>query len=66
MKVYIIKGNNGEMYEDYYEWIEAIYLNKENAKKELNRLKQQARIDWLKEPLYEERQYTIEEYETKN
>ena len=30
MKVYLIQGNSGEVYpEDYYEWIEGIYLVKE-------------------------------------
>ena len=31
MKVYIIIKNNEEEYEDYFEWIEEVYKNKEKA-----------------------------------
>ncbi|WP_298061761.1 hypothetical protein [uncultured Rikenella sp.] len=56
MKIYIIKGNNNEVYEDYYEWIQSVYLNKENAEKEIEVLKKK----------YEENNYYIEEYEIKD
>lgn len=56
MKIYIIKGNNNEVYEDYYEWIQSAYLNKKNAEKEIEVLKNK----------YEENNYYIEEYEIKD
>ena len=51
MKVYVIIENNEEEYEDYFEWIEEIYNNKEKAKtrfKELvatNKYKKDRRVD---------------------
>lgn len=33
MKIYVIFKNNEEGYEDYYDWIEEIYENKERAEK---------------------------------
>lgn len=64
MKVYIIKGNNGEMYEDYYEWIESVYIDKEKACKERDRLNRKSKRDYKKEKgLYELRSYKIETYE---
>lgn len=66
MKIYIIKGNNNETSEDYYEWIEAVYLSKENAMKELRKLETKAHKEYLKNKLYEEKQYEIEEYEVKD
>lgn len=33
MNVYIIFKNNEEEYEDYVDWIEEIYINKEKAEK---------------------------------
>lgn len=33
MNVYIIFKNNEEEYEDYFDWIEEIYINKEKAEK---------------------------------
>ena len=51
MKVYVIIKNNEEEYEDYFEWIEEIYSNKEKAKirfKELvvtNKYKRDRRVD---------------------
>ena len=32
MKVYLIKVWNGEAYEDSYEWIDKVFLNKDKAK----------------------------------
>lgn len=64
MKIYIIKGNNGEMYEDYYEWIESVYIDKEKARKERDRLNRKAKRDYKKEQgWYELRSYKIETYE---
>lgn len=63
MSIYIIKGNNGEMYDDYYEWIEEVFFNRQKAEKRLKELKKEAHDDYKKEPIYEERQYKIEEYE---
>jgi len=33
MKVYIIIKNNEEEYDDYYEWIEEAYANKDKAER---------------------------------
>lgn len=66
MKIYMIKGNNGEEYEDYSEWIESIYLSKENAKKELAKLRKQAKKRFKKGETYEEFQYWLEEVITKD
>lgn len=66
MKIYIIIGNNGELYDDYYEWIEAVYLSKENAKKELKKLRKETHRDKIRGILFTEFNYKIEEYETKD
>ena len=67
MKIYIIIGNNGEPYpEDYYEWVEGVYIAKGNAKKELKKLKAKANRDYKKEPFYEKRKYEMKEYVTKD
>jgi hypothetical protein len=67
MKIYLIQGNSGEVYpEDYYEWIEGIYLSKENAKKELKRLKAKAKRDHKKDNFWAEREYKIIELTTKD
>jgi hypothetical protein len=67
MKIYLIQGNSGEVYpEDYYEWIEGIYLSKENAKKELKRLKAKAKRDYEKDHFFAEREYKIIELTTKD
>ena len=66
MKIYVIKGNNGGDYEDYYEWIEKdVYLVKENAQKELNRLRSKATRDYKKDR-WRKRAYKIEEYNIKD
>ncbi len=66
MKIYAIRGNNGEEYEDYYEWIEKdVYLQKENAEKELKRLRNKATRDYRKDSWYK-REYKIEEYNIKD
>lgn len=59
MKIYLIQGNNNEVYDQYLEWIEGIYLSKENAKKELEKLRVKARRDYAKNQLFAERQYEI-------
>lgn len=66
MKIYLIQGNNNEAYDQYYEWIEGIYLAKENAKKELKKLRAKAREDYEKNTLYAERQYEIITLTTKD
>ena len=66
MKIYLIQGNNNEVYDQYYEWIEGIYLAKENAKKELKKLKTKARRDYKKDQLFAERQYEIITLTTKD
>jgi hypothetical protein len=66
MKIYLIQGNNNEVYDQYYEWIEGIYLAKENAKKELKKLRAKARRDYEKNTLYAERQYEIITLTTKD
>lgn len=63
MSIYIIKGNNGEMYDDYYEWIEEVFFDRRKAEKRVKELKKEARKDYKKDQLYEERQYKIEEYD---
>lgn len=63
MTIYIIKGNNGEMWEDYYEWIEEIFSDKRKAEKRVKELKKEAHKDFEEEPWMEERRYKIEEYE---
>jgi N-acetylneuraminic acid mutarotase len=66
MKIYLIQGNNNEAYDQYYEWIEGIYLAKENAKKELKKLKTKARKDYKKNQFFAERQYKIITLTTKD
>lgn len=66
MKIYLIQGNNNEAYDQYYEWIEGIYLSKENAKKELEKLRAKARRDYKKDPLFAESQYKIITLTTKD
>ena len=66
MKIYLIQGNNGEMAEDYYEWIEGIYLAEGNAEKELKKLKAKAKRDYKKDHFWAERQYKIIELTTKD
>ena len=66
MKIYLILGNNNEAYDQYYEWIEGIYLAKENAKKELKKLRTKAKEDYEKNDLYAERQYEIITFITKD
>lgn len=66
MTIYVIKGNNNEMYEDYYEWIEGVYIAKGNAEKELRILRTKANEDYEKDMFYPKRQYNIEKYETKD
>lgn len=63
MTIYIIKGNNGGMWEDYYEWIEEVFFNRQKAEKRIKELKREARKDFEEEPLMEEKRYKIEEYE---
>ena len=62
MKIYIIYGNNGGKYDDYYEWIEGLYLAKGNALKEIERLKKEKPKDCLGFEL----QYCIKEFITKD
>lgn len=63
MKVYLLYGNNGEMYEDYYEWIEGVYIDKEKARKQKDKLTRKAKQDYKKGIDWEERKYWIKEYE---
>lgn len=66
MKIYVIKGNNCEYYEDYFEWIEKdVYLSKENAKRDLKRLRDKATRDYKKN-IWDKREYKIEEYNIKD
>lgn len=66
MKIYVIKGNNCEEYEDYYEWIEKdMYLSEENAKKELKRLRNKATRDYRKN-IWDKKEYEIEECNIKD
>lgn len=66
MKIYVIIGDNGETFEDYYEWVEAVYIAKENAQKELKRLRDEAEKDYKKDKFYPKRKYRIKEFETKD
>ena len=66
MTLYIIHGDNNEMYEDYYEWIEGIYLSEINAKKELVKLKRQAEKDYQEDMFYPKRRYRLRKCETKD
>lgn len=66
MKLYVIKGNNCDEYEDYYEWIEKdVYLSKENAQEELRKLQEKAYRDYKKDG-WNRREYEIEEYNIKD
>lgn len=65
MKIFMIKGNNDEIYEDYYEWVESIWVDKDNAKNELKELRKKAAKDYKKDPYYK-RIYKIIELETKD
>ena len=66
MKIYVIIGDNGETFEDYYEWVESVYITKGNAQKELRRLRAKAERDYKKDKLYSKRNYRIKEFETKD
>lgn len=66
MKIYVIIGDNGETFEDYYEWVEAVYIAKGNAQKELKRLRAKAERDYKKDEFYPKRNYRIKEFETKD
>lgn len=66
MTLYIIHGDNNEMYEDHYEWIEGIYLSEINAKKELVKLKRQAEKDYQKDMFYPKISYRLRKCETKD
>lgn len=66
MKIYLIQGNNNEVYDQYIEWIEGIYLSKESAKKELKKLRTIAREDYEKDQFFAERQYKIITLTTKD
>jgi len=67
MKAYILSGNNGEMYEDYYEWIVAVYLEKEKANKHLQLLEKIEEETYQKainnDEYYTKCKYYIKEYE---
>lgn len=66
MKIYVIEGNNCEEYEDFYCWIEKdVYLSKENAEKELERLRANADIAYKKNR-WDKRKYAIKEYNIKD
>lgn len=62
MKIYIVKEDNGQDYEDYEEWIISVYFSKENAKKEVKNLraKEKKSGHWYKHNYY------IEEFTTKD
>ena len=66
MKIYVIIGDNGETFEDYYEWVDSVYIAKGNAQKELKRLRAKAERDYKKDKLYPKRNYRIKEFETKD
>jgi len=66
IKLYLIQGNNNETYDQYYEWIEGIYLAKKKAEKELKKLRTKAREDYEKNTLYAEKQYEIIKLITKD
>lgn len=66
MKIYVIIGDNGETFEDYYEWVDSVYIAKGNAQKELKRLRAKAVRDYKKDELYPKRNYRIKEFETKD
>lgn len=66
MKIYLIQGNNNEEYDQYIDWIEGIYFSKENAKKELKKLRTIAREDYEKDQIFAERQYEIITLTTKD
>lgn len=66
MKIYVIIGDNGEAFEDYYEWVDSVYIDKGNAQKELKRLRAKAERDHKKDKFYPKRNYRIKEFETKD
>lgn len=66
MKIYVIIGDNGELYDDYYEWVDSVYIDKGNAQKELKRLRAKAERDYKKDKFYPKRNYRIKEFETKD
>lgn len=66
MKIYVIIGDNGETFEDYYEWVDSVYIAKGNAQKELKRLRSKAERDYKKDKFYSKRNYRIKEFETKD
>ncbi len=63
MKVYLLYGNNGELYDDYYEWVEGVYTTREKARERKKELDKKAEKDHKKEPFYGKRTYWIKEYE---
>lgn len=61
-KVYIIRGRNGEPWGDSYEWIVAIYLDKDKAQKRVDALNKKAKEDYEREHYYQY-EYKIQEFE---
>lgn len=63
MKVYVIIGDNGEMYEDYYTWIECICKNYDLAKEKKKELDKKAKKQYKKRETWELCHYEIKEYD---
>lgn len=62
-KVYIVFEDNGELYEDYYKWINKIFDTEERAKKYIKNSKAKEQRLCKKQPYRESHDFWLEEYE---
>lgn len=63
MKVYVIIGDNGEMYEDYYTWIECVCATMEVAKKRKKELDKRAKKSYKSGEVWSLGHYEIKEFD---
>ena len=61
-KVYIVFEDNGELYDDYYKWINKVFSEKEQAEKYVKNSKENEQKSWIKLQHYREHDFWLEEY----
>lgn len=61
-KVYIVFEDNGELYDDYYKWINKVFSEKEQAEKYVENQKKNEQKSWRKLHHYEKHNFWLEEY----
>ena len=61
-KVYIVFEDNGELYDDYYKWINKVFSKKEQAEKYVKNSKENEQNSWIKLHHYEKHYFWLEEY----